>query len=242
MGNYLVYDTLGFQDYIQDAMDVLGLTYDVRTSLIPVTLEDLETHKVLIVGFNLLGDMTGIDSDILLAGITGNMVLTGHDADTHIIYGNAEIVAVAKKFMQQAILFCEYGSGCGLLGLANYDAAFSYLPAEYGISSTGELTSEDISSFTVDGLSSGIYDDLTTPEMSNWLESYHNVFTAWGEDFKAFELGNVDVDTVTIGKSLPAPPQIEKELSYSWNIDERFSPACRYAFRNPKRTKKVWYN
>jgi hypothetical protein len=44
--------------------------------------------------------------------------------------------------------------------------------------------------------------------MSNWGQSYHARFNAWGSSFAAFELGNGDTEVVTIGGVIPEPATI----------------------------------
>lgn len=205
----LVYDSLGGQDFVQAAMGELGIAYDLRTASDPVTLSDLATHNVLVVGWNFVGDMSGLSGSVLASGITGNILLTGHDADVHTVQGadlsggGGPVDAAATAFLSQAIGFAGQGGGTGLVALADYSTAFSYLPTEWGISATGLLTNENISSFTAEGLASGVYAGLTPADMSNWHESYHTQFNTWGAGFAPFELDGRNA--VTIAAVIPAP-------------------------------------
>jgi len=92
----------------KDAMDLLGYTYDLRDASNPITAADLATHEVLIIGWNAMGDTSGISSALLASGITGNILLTGHDADYHTLYGFK--ATEAATFLTQAITFASSGS------------------------------------------------------------------------------------------------------------------------------------
>jgi hypothetical protein len=191
----LVYDGGGSQAGIQQAMPQLGITdFDLRTSGNPVTLTDLTTHDILVVGWNADGNMSGLDPAILTSGITGRILLTGHDADWHTVNGPE----AGKTFLAQAIAYVLAVSHTGMVALGDYSTAFSYLPDEWGISATGGLVSETITSFTTEGLDSGVFDGLTPEDMSNWGNSYHARFTAWGAEFVSFELGGAGEDVITI--------------------------------------------
>jgi hypothetical protein len=197
---------------IQQAMQQWGIAFDLRTPGNPVTLADLATHYILIVGRNYGdGDMNGLDPNVLAAAITGRILLTGHDADFHIVYGHAycdlpESSEAASTFLLQAISFVTAPGGTGLVALGD-SAGFSYLPRKWGVSATGSkiedwLCEDIITAFTVDGINSGVFDGLTPADMSNWDCSYHAKFTAWGAGFVPFELGGADGnDVVTIAKT-----------------------------------------
>jgi hypothetical protein len=195
----LVYDGGGSYAPIQQAMQKLGIAYDLRTPSNPITATDLATHDILIVGRNYGdGDMSGLDPNILAAGVTGRILLTGHDADNHfVIFG----IEAAGTFLSQSISFVAAAGGTGLVALGD-SAGFSYLPHEWGISAAGGLCEDIITTFTVDGINSGVFDGLTPADMSNWNCSYHAKFTAWGIGFTSLELGGADGnDVVTIAKS-----------------------------------------
>lgn len=91
---------------------------------------------------------------------------------------------------------------------------FSYLPAGWGITAFDSLTSENIDQITPQGMASGLYTGLTTADLSNWGQSFHAGFTAWGPDFQPFEIGHPPSETyVTIGTTvtpviIPAPGAI----------------------------------
>jgi hypothetical protein len=200
----LVYDTLT-DGNIQTALTNLGLAYDVRNSSTPITAGDLTTHDVVVVGWNWNGDMSGVNT-AALSGITGNILLTGHDADYHAANGTP----AAQTLLSQAIEFCQSGTGTGLLALGDYMTGFTYLPDEWGISANGGLTGESISSITAAGMGSGAYDGLTSDMMSNWVNSFHSTFNGWGDGFSPFEMGESDTCVVTIGREsvIPAPGAI----------------------------------
>jgi len=210
----LVYDGGGPQASIQQAMADLGIAFDLRTSAIPVTLADLASHNLLVIGWNLGGNMTGISAPVLASGITGNILLTGHDADVHTEYGydsgppdpGDAVEAAATKFLSQAMSFATAGGGTGLVALGDYSTAFSYLPSAWGISATGGLLGESVSGFYQAGLDSGVYAGLTPLQMSNWGQSYHATFSDWGAGFQAFEHGCTPI--ITIGYVVPAPGAI----------------------------------
>ena len=89
---FLVYNTGGSQASIIDAMEyILGRELDedteIRTAELGkhVTPNDLATHDILIVGWNWQGDTSGLDDETLAAGITGRVILSGHDLDFHTV-------------------------------------------------------------------------------------------------------------------------------------------------------------
>jgi len=79
--DFLIYVPKGGQDSIDEAMEELGISCDVRDFYDgnEVTSEDLESHDILIVGWNANGDTSGLDDEILAAGITGRVILSGHE-------------------------------------------------------------------------------------------------------------------------------------------------------------------
>jgi len=191
--------------YIKESMSILGITYDLRHSGNPVTAGDLTSHDLLVIGCNDVGgNLSGVTGAVLASGITGNILITGHDADWHTRYGNVN----AQTFLSQSISFAKAAGGTGLVALSDFETAFPHLPAEWGISVTDGLILNDISSFTAAGLASGVYDGLTPADMSDWYNSYHDIFNAWGPDFVSFELGHNDEHVVTIARVIPAPGAI----------------------------------
>ncbi|MBI5838047.1 MAG: PEP-CTERM sorting domain-containing protein [Candidatus Eisenbacteria bacterium] len=203
---YLVYDSGGSQDVIQAAMTACGFSFDVRDASNPVTAGDLASHRALVVGWSASGfDMSGLNSSVLESGITGNMVFTGHDADYHTVAG----VAAAQSFMTRAVIFAGSDVNCGILAFPVYSSSpFGYMPASWGISSFGGLTSETIDAITAEGDASGLYSGLTLATLSNWGQSFHAGFTQWGPGMNPFEIGSPPERTVvTIGTTkTPAPP------------------------------------
>jgi len=212
-GTYLVYDPGGTQDNIQSAMTTLGFTYDVRTATPgnTVTTADLTSgnYEALVIGWSVSGDYTGLSTSALTAGITGNKILTGHDADYHTWAGNA----AAATFMQRAVLFAGAASGTGILAFPDWvSSPFAYLPSAWGISATGFLAEQTISAITADGDASGLYAGLTLADLSNWGESYHAIFTAYESSiFKSFELGSYP-GVVTIGTTVTPLPTPEPSI------------------------------
>jgi hypothetical protein len=203
--SFLIYDTQGGEDSIQQAMQMLGITYDLRNAGNPVTLADLQNHDILIVGWNVFGDTDGLNPNVLVAGITGRIILSGHDADYHTVNGPE----AGKILLTQAIEYVLAGSGTGLITLGDTNG-FAYLPPAWGVS-VQVGGSETITAFTADGLASGVYDDLTPNDMCNWGTSYHDTFTAWGSDFVSFELGGTGQDVITIAKTRGCgPPKLTK--------------------------------
>lgn len=199
---YLVYDPGGTQNSIQAVMTSLGFSFDVRNASNPVTALDLtKDYAALIIGWaGPVMDMSGLSADVLGTGITGNKLLTGHDPDFHWTeYGNA----AAATFMTRAVLFAGGSPGnIGILAFPVYLAdPFPYLPPAWGISATGLLGKDTITAITADGVSSGLYEGLSLASLSNWYQSYHAVFTAFGADLTAFELGEGN-EIVTIGKTV----------------------------------------
>jgi uncharacterized protein YcfL len=196
----LVYSTDGL---LESTLTSMGIAYDVRSPGTPITPADLSSHSVLVVGWEVY-NASGISASDLAAGITGNVLLTGHDADFHGSYGNA----AARMFLQQAMDFADAGSGTGLVALGDYQSLYNWLPSSWGISAAaGHM--DTITAITAEGLASGVYDGLTTASLSGWGNSYHTHFTAWGAGFSDFELGEYS-DVVTIGRSavIPAPGAI----------------------------------
>jgi hypothetical protein len=137
---------------------------------------------------------------VLAAGITGNRIFTGHDADYHTQAG----VTAAQTFMQRAVLFAGAASGTGILGFPVWSSTpFSYLPSTWVSVSTGLLTQDIIQSITADGAASGLYTGLSLAVLSNWGQSYHAVFNTYDPSFKSFEIGSYsDGSVVTIGTTV----------------------------------------
>jgi len=196
----LVYDGGGTQAGIQQALTSMGIPYHLRDKDNIVTMSDLASHDLLVVGWNYGGDMSGIKPSILEAGITGYILITGHDPEEHV-----QTTPAARTFLSQAISFARAGDGTGLLALADYSTAFSYLPGAWGISATGRLTEETVTSFTSAGQGSGVFAGLTPGAMSNWANSYHTIFDRWGDGFAAFELGRNLTDEVVVTVGIPEP-------------------------------------
>jgi len=200
---FLIYVPNGGQDSIEQAMSDLGISLDhdrdVRDSYHPVTPTDLATHNILIVGWNVDGNTDGLHSDDLLAGITGRVILTGHDLDYHESY-----IPAARTMLIQAIDYVLAGGGTGMitLGCTATPSAFPYLPEEWDVNAvTGG--GEDVNEFTPEGLASGVYYGLEPNDMCNWSQSYHDVFTIGQSSvFVPFELGGSNGnDIITVART-----------------------------------------
>jgi hypothetical protein len=200
--SFLVYVPQGTEDSIVQAMtNILGTAFnpntDVRTSYQGehVTMEDLVAYDILIVGWNSYGYTSGLNDEILAAGITGRVILTGHDADFHTVHGPY----AAEVFLVQAIDWVLKGSGTGLITLG-CTSAFPYLPEVWDVNVTYFSDGQDVNEFTEDGLASGVYDGLDTGSMSNWGQSYHDIFTIEQSPFFVpFEIGGESgSDIITI--------------------------------------------
>ncbi|MFH1371892.1 MAG: right-handed parallel beta-helix repeat-containing protein [Planctomycetota bacterium] len=191
--NVLVYDGGGPQSSIRQALPLIGISvFDLRTPGNPVTLTDLATHDILIVGWNWQGNMSGLNPATLFSGINGGVLLTGHDADYHAYNGP---VVPARTFLSQAISFVAGIPGTGLVALGDNTTIFSYLPEEWGIS-CADNSGDTITTFTAEGLASGVYNGLTPSLMSGWTTSYHATFASWGAQFVPFDLNGARVVTI----------------------------------------------
>lgn len=184
---FLIYNPGGRQASIVQAMEVLGIPFDERGPVSEVTMEDLETHDILIVGWNYSGDTSGLDANTLAAGITGRVILSGHDLDYHTA-SDIPPVSVAQTMLIQAIDWVLKGDGTGMITLG-CTSSFPYLPGVWGVEAN-DVTGEDVDEFTAYGLASGVYDGLEPNDMDNWGYSYHNIFTIKQVSlFVPFELG-----------------------------------------------------
>ena len=200
----LVYDGGGTLASIQQAMTELHVPYELRGPGIPVTAADLGSHKLLVVGWNWAGDMSGLPASVLEGGITGKKVITGHDADYHFIHGYGSnghlgdpVSVAAGQFLMQAMAFAwgggggGGGGGCGLVALGDLGdlstTGFSYLPTSWGVVATINHW-DTVSAFTPEGQASGVYAGLTPAAMSDWANCYHDRFIQMGPDFVPFEM------------------------------------------------------
>ena len=161
--DFLIYDCGGTQDSIAAAMQKIGVEYTLRNSGNPVTLNDLSSHDVLIVGWSVGGDKSGLQTSVIGQGITGRVILSGHDSDYHAVNGPD----YAETFFIQEIEYVLQGAGTGMIVCADVDSNFEWLPESWGVESEvgGGST---VSTITQDGLDSGVYDDLTKENMSDW--------------------------------------------------------------------------
>ncbi|MCE5186516.1 MAG: right-handed parallel beta-helix repeat-containing protein [Planctomycetaceae bacterium] len=189
--SFLVYDC-GTDNLIQSALPQIGIEhFTLRTPSNPVTANDLAAHNILVVSWNAGGDTSGLDPNLLQAYITGRVFLTGHDLDYHTVRGTPHDQGdfqPADIVLSQAIEFVLAGGGTGLVGLTDSSTLFNWLPSEWGIAAAQNGT-EQIQSFTDDGIASGVFDGVEPADMSGWSQSYHNTFTAWGDGFTAYETG-----------------------------------------------------
>ncbi|MFA6187057.1 MAG: hypothetical protein WC770_07605 [Phycisphaerae bacterium] len=184
---------------------------EIRTSTNPITPMDIATHDILIIGSTVDGDLGGLDAITLSAGITGRVILTGHDADWHYINDSKLYVKqAAEKFLINAINYALHGGGTGMLVLADIQNPdlFPYIPPAWDISSQNIIPwGDDVNEFTTEALASGVYDNLDPCDMSDWNGTYHDIFTiATGSPFVPFELGGVNNgDTITIAQTAICP-------------------------------------
>ena len=207
----VVYDNNGGQYNIDTALTLLGLSYTEMTS---ITAGDLSNGDVLIIPWNYGGDMSGLDSSVWGA-ITGNRLLTGHDADVHAAQGydysgspGDAVGQAAQAFLSQAITFAGAQGGVGLVALGDYSTAFAYLPAAWGISAEGSMSGDTIGLITADGYASGVYDGLTAADMSNWGQSYHADFYPVPAGWQIFEEHASVLTPETIAYVVPAPAAV----------------------------------
>jgi len=190
--SFLVYDSEATsQRSIVAAMtNILGSAFNPDTDVRgpddgeEVTPNDLATHDILIVGWNYGGYTSGLDDETLAAGITGRVILTGHDADFHTVHD----ILAAEVFLVQAIDWVLKGSGTGLITLG-CTSAFPYLPEVWDVNAYF-IEEQNVTEFTAEGLASGVYDGLDPESMSDWGDSYHDIFTIEQNPFFVpFELG-----------------------------------------------------
>jgi hypothetical protein len=115
---FLIYDCGSGE--IQTAMNVLGLSYTLRNNNNPVTIQDLNEYDILIVGWKATTpDSTdGLDPAIISQGITGRVILTGHDTDWHTAANRWE-QPYTEKFLSQCIGYILAGGGTGCWHMAN---------------------------------------------------------------------------------------------------------------------------
>ncbi|HPD48465.1 MAG TPA: right-handed parallel beta-helix repeat-containing protein [Anaerohalosphaeraceae bacterium] len=166
-------------------MTKIGLTYTLRNSSNPITLDDLISHDVLIVGWSVGGDRSGLNPAIIEQGITGRVILSGHDSDYHVVHGPS----YADTLFVQEIEYVLQGGGTGLIVCADVDDSFSWLPESWGVTAQ-VLGGEIIKEITQDGIDSGVYDGLTPQNLSGWQTAYHNVFEYTGTAFRTLEVDN----------------------------------------------------
>ena len=146
--------------------------------------------------------MSGLNPTIL-NGITGNRILTMHDADFHTSYRDP----AAETFMERAVLFAAADDDIGLLAFpVALTDPFSYLPAAWGISAYSFFGQEVVNGITAAGIASGLYSGLTLADLSNWLSSFHGAFTSWGTltPFETGVLPDGGTGYITIGE-IPEP-------------------------------------
>jgi hypothetical protein len=193
----LVYDPSG-GGYTEGVLTNLGITYDLRSSSEPVTAADLASHSLLVVSCNDYGSASGLSASVLATGITGRIVLTGHDADVAgLYYGNT----AAVQLIVQSMAFARRGGGTGMVCFADLSVYNAYLPAAWGV--TGQYDEANAATITAAGAASGVYNGLTSADMSNWNDSYYESFTAWGSKFKVLETG-ASGEAITIATPEPA--------------------------------------
>jgi len=206
----MVYDgggTGGIQAAMTDLGFTVGTDYILKGSGDTISDAELASVDALIVGWNELGSMSGLSATVLENGITGNILLTGHDADYHTAFSSGAVEAAATLFLDQAISFAQEQSGTGLVALGDFSTGFTYLPSSWGITAISGMagTGDASISITPAGVASGVYDGLTGADMSPWSNSYHNEFTAWDPRFEVFENHHTIAVPITLGYIVPVP-------------------------------------
>ncbi len=207
--NFLVYESPSSENELLAAMAKIevgpsNLTVCDRNN--PVTANLLANHHILIVGWDASRDENmkdGLITQVIEQGITGRVILSGHDTDFHVMQADDEYAAL--PFFIQEIEYVLEGGGTGLIVCADPTVVFGWLPESWGIVAT-DRTGAEISRFTQEGLDSGIFYGLTPDDMSNWSTSYHNTFEEWGDGFREFELGAGDDGEFVVTIATPVSP------------------------------------
>jgi len=201
---FLAYNPGGREPCIKAAMEHLGIPYDLRGDvngvMVEVTPTDLQTHDILLVGWNNQGDTTGLHADDLLTGITGRIILSGHDLDPHTA-GTPYYHPAAEKLLIQFIDYVLKADGTGMITLGDCLDTFPYLPKEqWGISVQVPSLNDThtVKTFTPEALSSGVYDDLDPCDLC-YNGSYHNNFIINSDsNFVSFEIGGIYYGDVNV--------------------------------------------
>jgi hypothetical protein len=197
-------------------LESLGIfRYAVRDVDNPVTVADLDANDILIIEYYdstydpCYYNILGLNPIILSTGITGRIVITGHDPDWHMWRGTTGSEAGAK-FLENAINWVKADSGTGLIVLADGGPErFRYLPQAWGISATSpnpygsdeHFNDEYIDRFTDAAVAAKLFDGLDCNDMSYWDDSFHDVFTEWGSDFMPMEFGGTShEDVITLAR------------------------------------------
>jgi hypothetical protein len=94
-------------------------------------------------------------------------ILSRHDSDYHTVKGTGTATNYAEPFFIQEIDYILQGGGTGMIVCADVTDNFDWLPESWGVESVVGGGS-DVSSFTQEGLESGIYDGLDPNDMSDW--------------------------------------------------------------------------
>jgi hypothetical protein len=203
---FLIYESPSGENSILAALAKIGIPsshYTVCDKDNPVTPNLLDSHDILIVGWESSGDTgnkAGLVTSAIEQGITGRVILSGHDSDYHTV--NEEDEDAGTTFFIQEIEYILNGGGTGLLVCADPQRNLDWLPESWSVTANSDSGTQ-ITSITQNGLDSGVFDNLTKELMSDWSTTYHNTFTAWGDGFKVFELGEANTseigyDVVTI--------------------------------------------
>ena len=221
--DFLVYDC--GEHSIITAMSQLEIPFTLRDSDNPVTAQDLVDYDILIVGWNSGGDITGLSKEVIKNGITGRVILTGHDTDWHTAnftpHDAVEGFDIADVFLAQKIKYVLDGGGTGMISMADSTSGFDWLPDIWEISVDDEVTAgEIVSAITAEGYASGVYDNLDADLMSEWDTSYHNSFTRWGQGFVPWEVryetGTEIIDyVITVAASVSPAEAIELTKTYT---------------------------
>lgn len=168
---YLVF--IAGDSTIVGAMENIGATnVRYRSNSQPVTSEDWDWCDIVILGSNDGGDsVSGIKARDIETGITGRVVLSGHDVDLHAsdVYSGS-VKWAAQVFFIQTINYVLAGEGKGLIGFGDTDSGFEWAPQSWELAYTKEFNLNTVLSFTEAGAASGVFEHLTPTLMSDWYE------------------------------------------------------------------------
>ena len=190
---FLVYDAGGGVEW---SLNKLGINPENNQMTMleygaPVTRKLLQDHHILIVASHLGKFNSGLNSSLIEECIDGRIILSGHDTDWHVGWEYQAVRDTAERLLSQSISYILEGNGVGMLAFTDYNAAFAFdwLPPAWGIeveSGSWEIVTE----ITGEGQNSGVYEGISTSDLSYWAISFHTYFPSFGPGFLPFEMGN----------------------------------------------------